>query len=76
MPVFMGMILGVMLTIAGAYAYDAASGRAPNGLPPTAANGHPPIVNWDVVGDDWRDARTHLGEFAVNVERGWKRLTS
>jgi hypothetical protein len=76
MPVLMGMILGVAITIFGAYAYDATSGRAPNGLPPSAANGHPPMVNWDVVGDNWRDARTHLGELAGDVERGWKRLTS
>jgi hypothetical protein len=76
MPVLMGMILGIVITIVGAYAYDTTSGRASNGLPPSAANGHPPMVNWDVVGDNWRDAKTHLGEFAGDVEKGWKRLTS
>ena len=67
---------GVVMTIVGAYAYDTTSGRASNGLPPSAANGHPPMVNWDVVSDNWRDAKIHLGEFAGEVERGWKRLTS
>jgi hypothetical protein len=81
MPVLMGMILGVMITVAGAYAYDTTaydttSRRAPNGLPPSAADGHPPMVNWDVVGDNWRDAKIHLGEVIGDIERGWKRLTS
>jgi hypothetical protein len=76
MPVLMGMMLGVMITVVGAYAYDATSGRAPNGLSPSAADGHPPMVNWDVVADNWRDAKIHLGEVASDIERGWKRLTS
>jgi hypothetical protein len=74
MPVLMGMMLGVMITVVGAYAYDATSGRAPNGLSPSAADGHPPMVNWDVVAD--KDAKIHLGEVASDIERGWKRLTS
>ena len=46
-----GVILGVVLTVVGAYAYDTTTGRASNGLPPSAANEHPPMVNWDVVSD-------------------------
>ena len=30
MPVLLGVILGVFLTIAGAFAYDASTGRAAN----------------------------------------------
>ena len=36
MPMLLGMILGALLTIAGALTYDTLSGRAPNGLPPSA----------------------------------------
>ena len=57
MPVLFGVILGVVLTAVGAYVYDTGTGRASNGLPPSAANGHPPIVNWDVVSHNWRDVK-------------------
>ena len=50
-----GFILGVLLTIAGAYAYDSNSGRAANGRSATAASGQPPVVNWDVVDNDWHN---------------------
>jgi hypothetical protein len=76
MPVLFGVILGVVLTVVGTYAYDTTTGRAPNGLPPSAANGHPPMVNWDVVSDNWRDAKIHFHDAGAEVERGWKRLTS
>ncbi len=76
MPVLFGMILGVLLTIAAAFAYDTSTGRAPNGLPPTAAGGHPPMVNWDVVNEDWHGVRTNLEEMGAEVQKGWKRLTT
>jgi hypothetical protein len=76
MPVLFGMILGSLLTVAGVFLYDSASGRAPNGLAPTAAGGHPPMVNWDVVGDNWQGVQTSLRSLGGDIERGWKRLTS
>jgi hypothetical protein len=72
---FLGIILGVILTIAGAYAYDSSTGRAPNGLPPTAAGGSPPLVNWDVVSEDWTAFKTNVRESADNLEKRLKHHT-
>jgi hypothetical protein len=74
MPILLGMILGVLLTVAGAFAYDSATGRAPNGLAPSAAGAHPPMVNWDVVGDNWHGLQTNLREMGAGIERGWKKI--
>jgi len=74
MPMLLGMILGVFLTIAGAFVYDSATGRAPNGLAPSAAGGRPPMVNWDVVGNNWDGLRANLRELGADIERGWKRI--
>ena len=60
MLLILGVILGAILTVAGAYAYDTTTGRVSNGLPALAANGHPPMVNWDVVSDNWHDLKAHL----------------
>ena len=75
MPLLAGIILGALLTIGAAFAYTSTTGRAPNGLEPTAAGGHPPMVNWNVVIDDWHDVKAHLRNAATDVERGWKRVT-
>jgi hypothetical protein len=75
LPVIFGLILGVLLTIATAYAYDTMSGRAANGLSPSAAEGRPPVVNWDVVGDDWTGIKDHLRTMAEDIQRGLKKLT-
>jgi hypothetical protein len=72
---FLGIILGVILTIAGTYAYDSSTGRAPNGLPPTAANGQPPLVNWDVVSEDWTAFKANVRELTDNLEKSLKRHT-
>jgi hypothetical protein len=76
MPVLFGIILGIILTIAAAFAYDTTTGRAPNGLTPAPAGGHPPMVNWNVVSDNWQDVKVHLRNAGAEVERGWKRITS
>jgi hypothetical protein len=75
MPVLLGIILGVLLTIAGAFAYDTTTGRAPNGLAPTAAEGQPPMVNWDVVGNDWVGLKSNLREMETDLQKGWKKIT-
>jgi hypothetical protein len=72
---FLGVILGVILTVAGAFAYDSATGRVINGLPPTAANGHPPMVNWDVVSEDWNAFQDSVRTTADNLEKSFKRHT-
>jgi hypothetical protein len=71
----LGIILGVLLTIAGAYAYDSSTGRAPNGLAPTAADGQAPMVNWDVVSANWDLFKADVRERADNLERNLKRHT-
>jgi hypothetical protein len=71
----LGVILGVILTVAGAYAYDSSTGRVPNGLPPTAAGGNPPLVNWDVVSEDWATFKASVRESAGNLEKRLKRHT-
>ena len=70
-----GIIIGVFLTIAGTYAYDSTTGRAPNGLASTAAGGQAPMVNWDVVGSNWSLFKTRVSESADNLERSLKRHT-
>ena len=72
MPVLLGIILGVILTIAGAYTYDSSTGREPNGLTTTAAGGQAPMVNWDVVSADWNLFKTNVRESTDNLERNIK----
>ena len=48
MRLLFGVILGVLLTIGGAYVYDSAHERAT-----TTAVAHRPLVNWDVVAVKW-----------------------
>jgi len=48
MRLLLGVILGVLLTIGGAYMYDSA-----HEPPTTTAAAHRPLVNWDVVAVKW-----------------------
>ncbi len=75
MPVLLGFILGVLVTIAGAYGYDSMTGRADNGLSTNAAGGHAPMVNWNVVSDDWQNLQTTVRAKAENLEQTIKRHT-
>jgi hypothetical protein len=75
MPVLLGFILGVAMTIAGAFLYDSSTGRAANGLASTAAAGQAPMVNWDVVSDDWRILQTDVRTTADNLQRKLKQHT-
>jgi hypothetical protein len=76
LPVVLGIILGAVLTITGAFIYDSATGRVENGLPPAAANGNAPIVNWSVLNEHWQSTRLDLEKFGTDVETGWKRITA
>lgn len=63
MRVFLGIIIGVMLTIGCAYVSDSlATGSLLMG--PTTAHGgeHKSVVNWDVVDNDWRVLATRVRE--------------
>ncbi len=75
MRLLLGIILGALLTIAAAYAYDSSTGRAGNGLASTAAGGQAPLVNWDVVGTRWDLFKANVREQADNLERSLKRHT-
>jgi hypothetical protein len=73
--ILLGLILGVILTIAGAYAYDSQTGRAPNGLSTTSADGQAPMVNWDVVSDGWKNLQANVRSKTENLERSLKQHT-
>ena len=53
MRLLLGLILGVLLTIGGAYVYDSAHER-----PTTAATAPRPLVNWDVAAVKWNGLTT------------------
>jgi hypothetical protein len=57
MRVFFGMILGCALTIGTAYTFDRATGD------PTVR----PVVNWDVVSQNWDN-------FATRARAEWNRV--
>ena len=72
MPVLLGFILGVAVTILGVYEYDSTTGRADNGLAPTAAGGKAPMVNWDVVSEDWHNFQSGVRSTTDSIERKLK----
>jgi hypothetical protein len=72
MPVLLGFILGVAVTILGVYEYDSTTGRASNGLAADAAGGRAPMVNWDVVSTDWRNLQNSVRSTTDNFERKLK----
>ena len=46
-----------------------------NGLTVASAEGHAPMVNWDVVSHDWDGMTQELRDVAVDIKNDWKRLT-
>jgi hypothetical protein len=68
MRVFLGLILGVVLTISGAYVLDSYN-TAPAVTAPPSAEVQRPMVNWDVVGHNWQ-------AFKSRVQDEWTRLSS
>jgi hypothetical protein len=75
MQMLLGIILGILITVCAAFVYDSSTGRAANGLTVASADGHAPLVNWDVASHDWDGMKQRLRGVAVDVERGWKRIT-
>jgi hypothetical protein len=57
MRVLIGIILGVILTVGGAYVYDSHNALEATNAPAAAQR---PMVNWDIVGTKWQ----HLTERA------------
>jgi hypothetical protein len=63
MRAFLGMILGALLTVAGAYAIDGYHARND-----AAAK---PMVNWDVVSANWNGVQAGLRDMANRVHDEW-----
>jgi hypothetical protein len=56
MRLFFGMILGALLTVGAAFLYDTwATGPSTTGTADTITRR--PMVNWEVVGENWRVVR-------------------
>jgi hypothetical protein len=72
-PLLLGFILGIIVTIAGAYAYDSNTGRTVNGLSADAVGGQAPMVNWSVVSDDWNNLQSNLRAKTEDLEKTLKR---
>lgn len=72
MRVFLGMILGAILTIAAAYSIDAVNTSSTAAGPAAATNRT--MVNWDVVETNWRQfkqsARTGWDKLSARIDRG------
>lgn len=64
MRLILGMILGALMTIGAAYISDSAS--APS---PSSPSAYRPMVNWDVVGENW-------GSLTGRVRDQWNKLSS
>jgi hypothetical protein len=73
MPVLIGFVLGVLVTIFGAYMYDAATGNVPNGL---SASNQAPMVNWSVVKNEWNILESNVRATENNIERTIKKHVS
>ena len=67
MRVLLGIVIGVFLTVAGAFAYD--SIRAGGTDAGAAAGTSKPMVNWDVVDND-------LHVLTARVRHAWNRLSA
>jgi uncharacterized membrane protein len=67
MRVFLGMILGALLLVAGVYIRDSMStSTVASGA---VAQSNRTIVNWDVVAEDWSALRSH-------AHQDWVKLSS
>ena len=65
MRVFLGMILGALLLVAGVFVYDSQStSTVANGQ---AAPASRTIVNWDVAASDWHALKARAREDWVKI---------
>jgi len=65
MRVFIGMILGALLLVAGVYVYDSQStSTVANGQAAAASR---TIVNWDVAATDWQALKTRAHSDWVKI---------
>lgn len=74
MRLLLGMILGALLTIGGAYIYDSGHGNTAAGDTTTGSatintTASRPMVNWDVVSVKWH-------ELTEGARHQWNRVTA
>jgi heme O synthase-like polyprenyltransferase len=68
MRVFFGMILGVLLTVGAAYVHDAGTVQdSVSNLPRTEQR---PMVNWDVVAENWHQLSARLRQQWEKISNG------
>lgn len=63
MRVFLGIVLGALLTVLAAYAYDMNSGR-------------PAIVNWDVAAKNWHELGADMRSMSERVQAALTKRSS
>jgi len=68
MRVFLGIIIGIFLTIASTFIVDTLTTGPGTATAQTTVE-RKPMVNWDVVGKNW-----HV--FSARVRYGWNRLST
>jgi len=68
MRLLLGIILGVFLTISGAYIIDSGNGGVAN-ADGTWTTAERPMVNWDVVSVKWHG-------FTAGAKEQWDRVTA
>lgn len=68
MRLLLGILIGVFLTVGGAYFHDASSGALATRNADSTL-GAKPMVNWDVVSENWR-------VFEGNVRRSLDKIAS
>jgi hypothetical protein len=68
MRLFLGIIIGVFLTVASAYVIDSVTTGPATADATATTTTRRPMVNWDVVDHNWH-------AFTKSVRVGWDRLT-
>jgi hypothetical protein len=68
MRIFLGIILGVILTIGAAYLYDASTSEPSKAAVQTSIERRP-MVNWDVVNSNWQG-------LSLGVRNTWNKLAT
>jgi hypothetical protein len=70
MRFFLGIIVGVLLTIGGAYVYDSATtGTDTSSIDRPVIEMQRPMVNWDIVNRNWR-------QLTNRVRQEWHKLAA
>ncbi len=70
MRVFLGIVLGILITFAAAYVYDSTvAGPVTTTIQTPTGEVRKPVVNWDVVSSDWH-------AFKTEVRRTWDKLAA